>query len=362
MQPIVNLVSNFDANKEYEFTYTYLGSERILTNELSIREDKVGSSPVYTRTSTKFDKNHILPSGKLQNGKSYLVKIRVELEGSWSVWSPEVAFTCLTTPKYTFENLQEEKFVYNNDVLMRIIFQQEQGDRVDTFNFVLMDQNRVPITKYPMRRPESNTPNVLQERISDLVKGKLYYIGCYVTTLKGIQFFDAHEFIPHFVAPGSAGVVEVQNQADSGQVMVQAFLRQHTGIQTTPYISEDVESIPSSYVFLNGEWIVIPPHRPLMYKKMGMAKASDFVLKLWCKNVTNGTFLHFTEEDGNGIGIKFVKHRDYITVEKEFLNDGGNGIVSRTKSNTIPNLGLKEFYLYVKVFEFRVHVEIIPIT
>lgn len=341
--------------------YTYLGSQRILTNELTIRENKVGSQPVYTRQSTKFDKSHLLPSKNLQNGRNYIVKIRVQLETGWSVWSPEVEFTCLTTPKYTFENLQEEKFVYNNDVLMRIIFQQAQGDRVETYQFVLMDQNRIPKVKYPMRKPQSSLPNVLEERVTDLVKGKLYYIGCYVTTVNGVQFFDSHEFIPHFVAPGSAGVVEVESHEDSGQVMVQAFLRQHTGIQTTPFIPGQKESTPASYVFLDGEWIVIPPHRPLMYKKMGMAKASDFVLKLWCKNVVDGRFLYFTEEDGNGIGISIVKHRDYITVEKSFLNDGGNGIVSRTKSNVVPNLGLKSFFLYVKVFEFRVHVEIVPV-
>lgn len=344
--------------------YTYLGSERILLNELSIREDVRNSQPVHVAQSTKFDKSHLLSGGVLQNGKAYLAKIRVSRGSGWTEWSAEAPFTCLETPKYTFENLQEGKFVYNNDVLMRIIFQQAQGDKVETFRFVLMDQNKVPIKgkSYPMRRPNPATPNVLQERITDLVKGKLYYIGCYVTTINGIQFFDSHEFIPHFVAPGSAGVIQTDVQEDTGQVLVQSFLRQHTGIQTTPHIQGQDFAEASSYVYLNGEWVVIPPDKPLTYKKMGMAKASDFVVKLWCKNVLDGEFLYFSEENQDGVGIRFIKHRDYITAEKEFLNDGGHGVQSRTKSNVVENLGLKEFFLYIKVFEFRVQIEIAPVV
>ena len=45
----------------------------------------------------------------------------------------------------------------------------------------------------------------------------------------------------------------------------------------------------------------------------------------------------------------------------KFLNDDDAGIMSTHRSNIIPNLGRKEFYLYLKVIEFRpeIHIELV---
>lgn len=358
MQPYINYIENFDANKDYTVEYTYLGSERILTNELSVREDKNGSSAVYDRTSTKFDKNHILPSGNLNNGKNYVARLRVEIaEGEWSDWSPEVKFVCLATPKLDFSTLDNKNYIYNDDVMMNIIYRQEQGEKVETYQMTLMDQNKVPITLYPVRFPDPSTPNTLTERVNGLVKGRLYYIGCRVITKNGINYFETHEFIPHYVAPTISGSVQVSNQSENGQILVQGFLKQLLGTQTKPFIPGADNSEPENYVYLNDDWVVIPPDKPLMYKDLGMAKASDWVAKIWCKNIPNGAFLDFERVNNESVGMKFIKYDDYITCEKEYL-----GLKSRTKSNTVIGLGLNEFYLYIKVIEFRVQMTIIPKT
>ena len=92
-----------------------------------------------------------------------------------------------------------------------------------------------------------------------------------------------------------------------------------------------------------------------MYTRLGMAKASDWITKVWCKNVLNGTMFRFAEEENGGVHINFVKHDDYITCEKEYM-----GVKSRTKSNVVTGLGLKEFYLYIKIIEYRVQMKIVP--
>ncbi|MBS4462284.1 hypothetical protein JXA27_06895 [Aerococcaceae bacterium zg-B36] len=359
MQPILNIISNFDADKEYAFDFTYLGSERIITNELSIREDKKGSQPVYTGQSTKFDKTHILSSKTLKNGTKYRAKLRVKIGDSWSEWSAEQSFTCLSTPVFVFSSLQDEKFVYNNEVLMTIRFTQAQGDRVDTFQFVLMDENKVPITKFPTRRPLKGSPNILQERFINLVKGKLYYVGCHVKTISNVVHFESHEFIAHFVAPSLAGVVETLNQQNEGQILIQSYLKQTLGIQTRPYIVNGVSQAANNYIYLNGEKVVIPPDKPLKYLRLGMAKASDFVAKLWLQNIPNGLFLQLDTEKGEGVGMKFYKYSDRIVCRKEFLNEDGAGIVSQHRSNIVSNLGTSEFYLYIKVIEYRVQMKIV---
>lgn len=358
MQPYINYIDNFDAKKDYTIEYTYLGSERILTNQLSIRENKLNSTAIYNRESTKFDKSHLVPKGTLTNGKNYIAKIRVKIsETTWSDWSPEVPFICLSTPTLSFETLDNKNYIYNDDVMMNIIYRQEQGEKIETYQITLMDQNKVPITLYPVRFPNPATPNTLTERVNGLVKGRLYYIGCRVTTKNGINYFETHEFIPHYVAPSISGVINVSSQPENGQILIQSFLKQLLGTQTKPFIPDADNSEPENYVYLNDEWVVIPPDKPLMYKDLGMAKASDWVAKIWCKNIPNGTFLDFERVNNEPVGMKFIKYDDYITCEKEYL-----GLKSRTKSNTVIGLGLNEFYLYIKVIEFRVQMTIIPKT
>ena len=361
MQPYINQVNNFDATQDYVIEYTYLGSERVLTNEVSIREDVKNSVAVYTRQSTKFDKIHTVAGGSLINGKNYLIKLRVRLgtledeEGGWSDWSPELRFVCLATPTFIFSNLDKNSYVYNNDVMMQVIYRQEQGEKVETYQFSLLDQNKSPLTIFPTRTPNETSPNVLEERFNNLVKGRLYYIKCQVVTRNGINFFDTHQFVPHFASPSLDGIVETQNQSESGQILVQSFLKQTLGIQTRPFVVGENNNDSDNYTYLGNDWVVIPPDKPLKYTSMGMAKASDWVAKVWCKNILNGVFLDFEREDNNGIGLKFYKHDEYITCEKENL-----GFKSRTISNIVPNLKLKEFYLYIKVVEFRVLMEIVP--
>lgn len=358
MKPYINLIENFDAKNRYTVTYTYLGSERITTNQLQIREAVSGSEPIYDRVSTRFDKNHTVPENILTNGKSYWAKLRVQLnENNWSDWSSEIEFMCLATPVLTFDSLDEKNYVYNNDVSMSVIYRQEQGERVETYQFTLMSQNKTPITKYPTRIPDTANPNVFTERMSNLVKGRLYYVGVRITTRNGINYYETHEFIPHFVTPSLEGIVEVKNNGDAGQVLVQSYLKQMLGTQTKPFIPSAPTDTPDNYTYIDGEWIIIPKEMPLMYTRLGMAKASDFITKVWCKNVLNGEMLYFTEENGGGVGMKFIKHDDYITCEKEYL-----GIKSRTRSNIVENLGLKEFYLYIKVVEYRIEMKIVPVN
>lgn len=367
MQPILNYVSNFDAKKDYKFEFTYLGSEKIVTNEVEIRVDAINTEPIYKRQTTKFDKNHVLPAHVLSNGVSYKAKIRIMLEdGSWSVWSPEESFTCLATPNVIFENLEEEKYVYNNDVMFRAFFQQEQGDRVDTYRFVLLNSNKIPIKKFDVRRPETYSPSVMQERINNLEKGRLYYLSIYINTKAGVDFIATHEFVAHYVAPSTAGIIRAYNEKSEGTVIVQSTISQNLGIQVAPNLVEDTESgipfMPVDYVYLDNSKIVIPPHRPLMFSNLGMAQASDFIMKLWCENIPDGKFIEIQTENKNGVGLRLEKHDDVIVMVKEWLNEDDNGIKSRHRSNRIEGgIGRRGFYLYLKVIEFRpeIYVEII---
>lgn len=357
IQPILNQVRNYDANEEYTFNFMYLGAEATTTNTLSIRKDEPDSKPIYEQDQVSLDKNHILPAKTLTNGNAYLAKVRVKTDKGYSEWSAEIKFMCFTTPKIVFDTIDQKQFIYTNDVLMSAVYMQAQGEPVETYQFTLYDQRHVIVQKYSVRVPDADSPTRFSERVKDIRKGKLYYIGLKVTTKHGIIYEQLQQFTAQYVAPSISGVVHPILNKDEGQIAVELFLKQMLGTSARAYVPNRKNDNDDQYTYWKNDYVVVPKENPLMYTKLAMAKASDWVAKLWVMNVQNGVFLDFAPTFGDGQHIRFIKHDDYITCEKQ-----AGRIVSRTRSNSIPGLKLRPFYLFIRVKEYRIEMKIVPDT
>lgn len=354
-QPILNQASNYDAKNSYTFTFTYLGAEHTTTNTLSIREDGPGTKPVYEKDQVSLDKNHILPAKTLNNGTAYLAKVRVKLKEGYSEWSPEIKFTCYTTPRILFDTIDQHQFIYTNDVLMSAIYTQAQNEPVTSYQYTLYDQRHVALVKYPIRKPERNSPTRFSERVSNIKKGKLYYIGLKVVTEHGIIYEQLQEFTAQYITPSVSGIIQPTMNKDDGQIVVDLFLKQLLGTSARAYIPKRKNDNADNYTYWKDDYVFVPKENPLIYTKLAMAKASDWIGKFWVMNVQNGLFLDFSPAEDRGQHIKFYKHDDYITCEKEF-----GQIKSRTRSNVIKDLKLRPFYMFVYVKEYRVEIKIVP--
>lgn len=354
-QPILNQASNYDAKNSYTFTFTYLGAEHTTTNTLSIREDGPGTKPVYEKDQVSLDKNHILPAKTLNNGTAYLAKVRVKLKDGYSEWSPEIKFTCYTTPRILFDTIDQHQFIYTNDVLMSAIYTQAQNEPVTSYQYTLYDQRHVALVKYPIRKPERKSPTRFSERVSNIKKGKLYYIGLKVVTEHGIIYEQLQEFTAQYITPSVSGIIQPTMNKDDGQIVVDLFLKQLLGTSARAYIPHRKNDNADNYTYWKDDYVFVPKENPLIYTKLAMAKASDWIGKFWVMNVQNGLFLDFSPAEDRGQHIKFYKHDDYITCEKEF-----GQIKSRTRSNVIKDLKLRPFYMFVYVKEYRVEIKIVP--
>lgn len=354
-QPILNQASNYDAKNSYTFTFTYLGAEHTTTNTLSIREDGPGTKPVYEKDQVSLDKNHILPAKTLNNGTAYLAKVRVKLNDGYSEWSPEIKFTCYRTPRILFDTIDQHQFIYTNDVLMSAIYTQAQNEPVTSYQYTLYDQRHVALVKYPIRKPERNSPTRFSERVSNIKKGKLYYIGLKVVTEHGIIYEQLQEFTAQYITPSVSGIIQPTINKDDGQIVVDLFLKQLLGTSARAYIPKRKNDNADNYTYWKDDYVFVPKENPLIYTKLAMAKASDWIGKFWVMNVQNGLFLDFSPAEDRGQHIKFYKHDDYITCEKEF-----GQIKSRTRSNVIKDLKLRPFYMFVYVKEYRVEIKIVP--
>lgn len=354
-QPILNQASNYDAKNSYTFTFTYLGAEHTTTNTLSIREDGPGTKPVYEKDQVSLDKNHILPAKTLNNGTAYLAKVRVKLKDGYSEWSPEIKLTCYTTPRILFDTIDQHQFIYTNDVLMSAIYTQAQNEPVTSYQYTLYDQRHIALVKYPIRKPERNSPTRFSERVSNIKKGKLYYIGLKVVTEHGIIYEQLQEFTAQYITPSVSGIIQPTMNKDDGQIVVDLFLKQLLGTSARAYIPHRKNDNADNYTYWKDDYVFVPKENPLIYTKLAMAKASDWIGKFWVMNVQNGLFLDFSPAEDRGQHIKFYKHDDYITCEKEF-----GQIKSRTRSNVIKDLKLRPFYMFVYVKEYRVEIKIVP--
>jgi hypothetical protein len=332
-----------------------LGAEHTTTNTLSIREDGPGTKPVYEKDQVSLDKNHILPAKTLNNGTAYLAKVRVKLKDGYSEWSPEIKFTCYTTPRILFDTIDQHQFIYTNDVLMSAIYTQAQNEPVTSYQYTLYDQRHVTLVKYPIRKPERNSPTRFSERVSNIKKGKLYYIGLKVVTEHGIIYEQLQEFTAQYITPSVSGIIQPTMNKDDGQIVVDLFLKQLLGTSARAYIPHRKNDNADNYTYWKDDYVFVPKENPLIYTKLAMAKASDWIGKFWVMNVQNGLFLDFSPAEDRGQHIKFYKHDDYITCEKEF-----GQIKSRTRSNVIKDLKLRPFYMFVYVKEYRVEIKIVP--
>jgi len=351
-QPIINSIDNFDAKKDYEMHFYYLGAKRSTRNQISIREAIPLSTPVYEGITSELNSVHMIPANSLTNGKKYWIKVRVTTDDTnWGVWSEEAEFYCLSTPVVRFETIDDHGLVYNDDLMMTAVYSQSEGEMVETYQFTLYDDHKQTITAFPTRFPSVDSPNRFEERVSGLVKGKTYHMGAHIKTVKGLEINYLKPFVPQYQVPTIDGVLRTTNESEHGQVIVEAFMKQVLGTQVKPFVPNSKNDNDDNYTYLNKDWVIIPDSKPLIFTKLGMGAAKDFKIKLWCKNIANGVFIDMSQDGGDGIHLKFVKYDNYITCEKEY-----GSVRSRVRSNVVDGLGMSEFYLYIEVVAFRVRM------
>ncbi|PEF30412.1 hypothetical protein CON39_11520 [Bacillus thuringiensis] len=349
-------IQPFDATKGASIYYTYTGSKQSLKNQLVITDIKTNAI-VYSFEYSSFEKVHHVPPNVLTNGQSYKAKIRaISSDGDNSPYSNEVQFKTFSNPVLDIDNIDGQGYVYNSDVTFIAIYTQSEGEPVKNYRFSLFDENEDLIENYPIRVPKA--PNSLTEVVSGLEKGKGYFIECALETVNGVVWTHRERFIPLYIVPSVNGVINTRNDSDEGVVKVTANLKQILGTQVTggsrTAVSSGSGQIIEEYQYEGNEWIIIPKDKPIIFKGLGMNRASDFVMKIWCKKIPNNTkFLDLSPEEDKGIAIEFWKHSDKVVAVKKY-----GGVTSRHSSNVLVIPDSASFMLYAKAIEHRIELTI----
>jgi len=352
-QPIIDRIETFDATEGYALHFLYLGERKPEENEVSIREAVRNSTSIYDETNAVTTGDHTIPPKSLQNGKSYWVKVRVTVGGEKSPWSEEVKVLTLARPIINFTSIDSAGYVYNDDLMMTAVYQQSNGEVMETYQFALTDIRKQTVEAFPVRAPDGSTPNYATERMSLLKKGVTYWLKLSITTHSGASYEYWKKFIPMYIVPTFDGVLSAKSMDDQGQTLVQSYLKQILGTQVKPYVPNSENDNDDNYTYLDGDKVMVPENGPLIFTNLGMSTASDLVINVWCQNIKNGVFLDIAPKKGEGIHLKLYKYDDKVVAEKEYA-----GLTSRHWSNIIPNLLDSPFYLSIKVVEFRIAISI----
>lgn len=351
IQPKLMVIKPFDGMQGASIYFTYFGSKQGTENNLFIKEKDTGLA-VYNFNFKGYEKVHHLPPNGIANGKTYVAKIRVKfLDGTYSPYSNEVEFHAVRTPILDIENIDGQGYVYNSDVTFIARYSQEHNEPVKKYRFSLYDENEDLIQNYPLRTPVDEAGIVLTETITGLEKGKGYFIDCHIETKKGFIWSHREKFIPIYIIPSLNGVIQTRNDSDEGFVRVTANLKQILASQVRATDPDDTY-ISDNYKYEDDDWVVVPKSNPLVFKGLGMNRASDFIMKIWCKDVPiNSMFLELRTKHGDGLPIKFYRYKDRIVAEKTYAE-----VTSRHVSNIVSIPVDREFMLYAKVIEHRIEL------
>lgn len=347
ISPKLSRIEPFDANIGTSIYFIFTGSQQALTNELKIIDMKTNLI-VYQFEYSSFEKVHHIPPNILTNGSMYKATLRMKYtNGQYSSWSNEVKFRTFKTPVLDIDNIDGQGYVYNQDVTFVAKYEQENGEKVKNYQFSLYDENEDLIKLFPIRHPELNESE-FTELVEKLEKGKGYFIQCKIETVNGFVYTHREKFVPMYIVPSVNGAIQTVNDSDDGFIRITSNLIQLLGTQAKADATDTYHS--DNFEYEGGEWIVIKNGDYLQYSGLNMNRVSDFVMKVWFKNIPNNTmFLSLKPKDESGITIDFWKYKDRIVATK--TNDK---VTSSYRSNIMTISDNIDYMLYVKTIEHRI--------
>jgi len=351
INPILLVIPPWDATKGTSIYYAYTGSKQATENQMII-VDAETDVIVYNQLFRTFEKVHHVPALAIANGGTYRARLRVKLaDGTFTSYSSDIEFMAFATPVVTIDNIDGQGYVYNTDVTFVATYSQSNGEKLKNYKFSLYDENEHLIENYPVRLPSLSNPNSLSETVNGLEKSNGYSIEVRIETENGMLNTYRKRFIPLYIVPSINGVVSTVADTDDGFVRITANLKQILGTKVKALDSAD-NSL--SFDYQDEDWVVIPQHAPLIFTGLGMNRASDFMMKVWCKQIPNNTkFLELSPVGDKPIAIEFWKKSDRIIAVKK------HGILNSVHVSNIISIPFSsEFMLYAKVIEHRIDLSI----
>ncbi len=233
-RPQILKIQPFDANKDYEITFSWLGN-RAHANRIIIYDNET-NNVVFDDTVSSFALSHIIPAHTLENSKKYVIEAQTfDVENIPSAMSNKVLFFTFATPDFYFENLIDNPIIDNSSFTAFVHYYSEDWEDISKYKFYLYDSSKKQLT-------ESNEMTDGQDicyTYKGLDNNTVYYIRCVGITVNGMEIDTGYtEITVQFENPNNYARIYATPIPKQGCIQVSSnlIIIQYNGTDTFEYI------------------------------------------------------------------------------------------------------------------------------
>ena len=328
--PQLSNVLPFASTQSQDFKITYSGSNQKTQSNLVIQKNS-DNSIVYDQTIQSFSLTYTLPANILVKSFEYRAKIRVgDINNEWSNFSDWIYFCVLSTPSIVIPTIDINHKVYNSTINFQANYVQLENELLQSYKFLLYGSNQNLIQTYAEKFADGSQP--LEQEITGLENGELNYLEVKTISVHGqLGTSGLLPFTAFFITPRLITTLNVENLSNQGAIKLSVQLIQEIG---------QIDS--GTIEFIDNDWVDLT-NGQISFQD-GFQLGSDFILKLWCKNIPDSiVFLKLVSEYGS---IEVIKYGDEIHAFK-YLN-GLTTVIPHFISNTLTVNIDEEFMVYLQ--------------
>jgi len=340
--PVLYSRNPFAPTAIQDFTFSYSGNQSV-KNNLVIQKTS-DNSEVYNQTIETFQLKHTIPANSLVSGIEYKCKLRVaDITNTWSNYSEWIVFWVLVDQVVVFTNISEGSIVYNSTVTLTGAYTQSDNELLESYRFLLFDENENLIKTYSEQFGDGSL--TLEQEVAGLENNVLYHAEIRtISTHNQIGTTGIIAFKSIFVAPHLSSALTVTNEKNQGSVKLQAQLVQIIGQNDSGTIS-----------YIDSDWIDLT-FGQISFQE-GFNIQSDFILKLWCRDIPDDiVFLKLYSDYGR---IELQKYSDRIHAFKYLT---GSNIIPHFASNSLVVTTGQEYMIYMRLLNDAIDLSVQLIT
>ena len=318
-KPIVNKITPFDATMDKTLSFSWNGNQSYANRLIIYNADTM--DVVYDKKINVFPHTHLLPAGKLSNGKKWIAQFQTfDMDDVASELSDKLYFQTLKTPLFYFYGLEDGQTLQSAFYDAQIYYLQENYEDIQSFKFYLYDGTKTLLS-------ESETMyDSMKVRYSykGLDNHTIYYFRCHGMTVSGMEIDTGYiKVYTDYRQPDKYSIIYAENDPLHG------YIKYHTNIVVIQYNGNKTFNFENGMIDLRND-------NEGIYYDTGFVIDSDFTLKL------RGMYLNQTAT------ILELRNTQYSLTINSYLYEDGT---TRFKL-TVPN-GLGNYILYSDAIAFN---------
>lgn len=335
LTPSLISIKPFTPSDAKSFEFYYQGNTQVIKNQLIIQRVS-DNYEVYNNTINTLQFKHPTPPSTLSFG-NYKAKIRVgDMENNWSDYSGWMFFWVLENPSINIDTIVDGR-VFNQTILFQTSYSHPNGEPLESYRYLLFDSQQNLTNSFPERFADGSVS--LNEEITGLQNDVLYYLEVSTISIHGQESTTGLiPFKPKYISPRLSATLTTENLPSQGAIKLSANILQLIGVGS------------GDFSYIDNEWIDLTDGFVTFDKGFNITK-SDFVLKIWCKNIMeNNLFLTLHSLNGK---IKLYRKNNCVYV---FNYQNGVRYPSIFVSNELYVSSTDEYMIYLKSSRFGIDI------